>query len=120
VEPPADLPHLLRAGIKPADQIIAWRGKPRRLRCDNGAEFVSQDLERWADKHDIRIEFIEPGKPQQNACVERYNRAVRYSWLSQCLFDSIKEVQDYATGWLWFCPHERPIKANGGLHQNTC
>ena len=91
------------------------REKPKRLRCDNGPEFISQDLEKWTDKHDIQLEFIQPGKPQQNAYVERYNRTVRYSWLSQYLFDSIKEVQDYATGWLWFYNHERPNKANGGL-----
>ncbi len=101
--------------IRALDQIIEWRGKPKRLRCDNGPEFISQDLEKWTDKHGIQLEFIQPGKPQQNAYVERYNRTVRYSWLSQYLFDSIKEVQDYATGWLWFYNHERPNKANGGL-----
>jgi putative transposase len=101
--------------IRALDQIIEWRGKPDRLRCDNGPEFISQDLERWADKHDIQLEFIQPGNPQQNAYVERYNRTVRYSWLSQYQFDSIREVQDYATQWLWFYNHERPNKANGGL-----
>ena len=101
--------------IRALDQIIEWRGKPKRLRCDNGPEFISQDLEKWADKHDIQLEFIQPGKPQQNAYVERYNRTVRYSWLSQYLFESINEVQDYATRWLWFYNHERPNKANGGL-----
>ena len=101
--------------IRTLDQIIEWRGKPKRLRCDNGPEFISQDLEKWTDKHNIQLEFIQPGKPQQNAYVERYNRTVRYSWLSQYLFESIKEVQDYATGWLWFYNHERPNKANGGL-----
>jgi len=40
---------------------------------------------------------------------------VRYSWLSQYQFDSIREVQDYATHWLWFYNNERPNKANGGL-----
>jgi len=54
-------------------------------------------------------------QPQQNAYVERYNRTVRYSWLSQYLFDSSKELQDDATGWLWFYNHERPNRANGGL-----
>ena len=49
---------------------------------------------------------------------ERYNRTVRYSWLSQYPFDSIKDVQDYATSWLWFYNHERPNKANGGLPPN--
>ncbi len=101
--------------IRALDQIIEWRGKPDRLRCDNGPEFISQDLEQWANKHGIQLEFIQPGNPQQNAYVERYNRTVRYSWLSQYLFDSIREVQDYATQWLWFYNHERPNKANGGL-----
>jgi len=101
--------------IRTLDQIIEWRGKPSRLRCDNGPEFISQDLEVWADRHNIRLEFIQPGKPQQNAYVERYNRTARYSWLSQYQFDSIEEVQDYATQWLWFFNHERPNKANVGL-----
>jgi len=101
--------------IRALDQIIEWRGKPRRLRCDNGPEFISQDLEAWTDKHDIQLEFIQPGNPQQNAYVERYNRTVRYSWLSQYIFVSIAEVQDYATKWLWFYNNERPNKANGGL-----
>ncbi len=101
--------------IRALDQIIEWRGKPKRLRCDNGPEFISQDLEAWTDKHDIQLEFIQPGNPQQNAYVERYNRTVRYSWLSQYIFESITEVQDYATKWLWFYNNERPNKANGGL-----
>jgi putative transposase len=101
--------------IRALDQIIEWRGKPGRLRCDNGPEFISQELEQWADRHGIQLEFIQPGNPQQNAYVERYNRTVRYSWLSQYQFESIQEVQDYATRWLWFYNNERPNKANGGL-----
>jgi len=96
--------------IRTLDRIIEWRGKPKRLRCDNGPDFISQDLGTWAEKHDIQ-----PGKPQKNAYVERYNRTVRYSWLNQYQFKSIKEVQDYTTRWLWFYNHERPNKANGGL-----
>jgi putative transposase len=101
--------------LRALDRIIEWRGKPDRLRCDNGPEFISQDLAKWAEDRSIQIEFIQPGNPQQNAYVERYNRTVRYSWLSQYLFESIEEVQDYATRWLWFYNHERPKKANGGL-----
>jgi len=44
-----------------------------------------------------------------------YNRTVRYGWLSRYLFESIQEVQEYATNWLWFYNHERPNKANGGF-----
>jgi len=54
----------------------------------------------WTEEHQIRLEFIQPGKPQQNAYVERYNRTVRYDCLAQYLFDSIADVQDYATRWL--------------------
>ena len=101
--------------IRALDQIIEWRGKPKRLRCDNGPEFISQDLAAWTDKHDIQLEFIQPGNPQQNAYVERYNRTVRYDWLSQYLFDSIEDVQESATKWLWTYNHERPNMALGGI-----
>ena len=104
--------------IRALDQIIEWRGKPKRIRSDNGPEFISQELGTWANKHGIQLEFIQPGNPQQNAYVERYNRTVRYGWLSQYLFGSIREVQDYATKWLWFYNNERPNKANGGWPPN--
>jgi putative transposase len=55
------------------------------------------------------------GKPQQNAYVERYNRAVRYSWLAQYMFDSIEQVQEYASRWLWGYNNERPNMALGGI-----
>jgi putative transposase len=69
----------------------------------------------WTQIHGIRIDHIQPGKPQQNAYVERFNRTVRYDWLAQYLFDSLAEVQDYATKWLWTYNHERPNMALGGI-----
>jgi putative transposase len=57
----------------------------------------------------IQIEFIQPGNPQQNAHVERYNRTVRYDSLAQPLSDSIEEAQDFAIRWLWTYNHERPL-----------
>lgn len=101
--------------VRVLDQIIEWRGKPRQLRCDNGPEYISATLASWADKHDIELQFIQPGKPQQNAYIERYNRTVRYDWLGQYLFDSIEEVQDHATKWLWTYNNERPNMAIGGI-----
>lgn len=56
-----------------------------------------------------------PGKPQQNAYTERYNRTVRYNWLEQYLFDSIDEVQDFVARWLWTYNHERPNMALGDI-----
>jgi len=101
--------------VRTLTQIIEWRGKPRALRCDNGPEYVSHLLRDWAAQHDIRIEYIQPGKPQQNAYIERYNRTVRYDWLGQYLFESIAEVQAFATHWLWTYNHERPNMALGGI-----
>jgi len=101
--------------IRALDQIIEWRGKSSMIRCDNGPEYVSQSLADWAENRGIRLEFIQPGQPQQNAYVERYNRTVRYDWLAHYLFDSIEEVQAFATNWLWTYNHERPNMALGGF-----
>ena len=88
--------------IRVLNQIIEWRGKPKSIRCDNGPEYISKLLYRRAAKHQIKLLFIQPGKPQQNAYVERYNRTVRYDRLNQHLFRSISEVQELSTEWLWF------------------
>ena len=101
--------------IRSLNQIIEWRGKPKTIRCDNGPEYISSTLINWAKKCGVRIEHIQPGKPQQNAYIERYNRTVRYDWLAQCLFYSIDEVQELATKWLWSYNHERPNMAIGGI-----
>ena len=101
--------------IRSLDQIIEWRGKPKVLRCDNGPEYISATLIEWANRKGIRMEYIQPGKPQQNAYVERFNRTVRYEWLAQYCFDAITEVQDFATRWIWNYNHERPNMALGGI-----
>jgi len=76
--------------IRSLERIIEWRGRPDRIRCDNGPEYVSAALMAWANRRGIHVEFIQPGKPQQNAYIERYNRTVRYDWLAHYLFDSIE------------------------------
>ncbi|SEA16438.1 Integrase core domain-containing protein [Desulfuromusa kysingii] len=101
--------------IRSLDQVIEWRGKPQAIRCDNGPEYMSEKLRTWAEKRNITLQYIQPGNPQQNAYVERYNRTVRYDWLTQYLFDTVAEVQDYATRWLWLYNNERPNMAIGGI-----
>lgn len=104
--------------IRALDQVIEWRGKPLSIRCDNGPEYISTTIIAWAEKRQISLEHIQPGKPQQNAYVERYNRTVRYEWLAQYLFDSIEDVQEYATHWLWSYNNERPNMGIGGITPN--
>ena len=97
------------------DRIIEWRGAPDAIRVDNGPEYISGQLLRWAEDRGIRVQHIQPGKPQQNAYIERYNRTVRHEWLDQYMFATIKEVQDYATGWLWTYNNDRPNMGLGGI-----
>jgi putative transposase len=101
--------------IRALDRIIEWRGKPFVIRCDNGPEYVGQVLGAWAQGLGIGLRFIQPGKPQQNAYVERYNRTVRYDWLNQYIFETIEQAQRAATNWLWTYNNERPNMALGGI-----
>jgi putative transposase len=101
--------------IRSLNQIIEWRGKPNALRCDNGPEYISGTLRCWAEQQGIALNFIQPGKPQQNAYVERYNRTVRHEWLEMHEFTTIEHAQQEATKWLWTYNNERPNMAIGGV-----
>jgi len=50
--------------VRSFNQIIEWRGRPQTIRVDNGPEYVSGKLMEWAEKRNVRIEYIQPGKPQ--------------------------------------------------------
>jgi len=101
--------------IRALEQIIEWRGKPKTIRCDNGSEMCSGEFQAWAAKNGIQILFIQPGKPTQNAYVERFNRTVRHEWLDEHIFTSIQHAQETATQWLWRYNHQRPNMAIGGI-----
>ena len=101
--------------VRALEQIIAWRGKPQSLRCDNGPEYISERLQQWAEAKQITLSYIQPGNPQQNAYVERYNRTVRHEWLDMNEFHSIEEAQEEATRWLWTYNNERPNMGIGGI-----
>lgn len=100
--------------IRALNQLLEWRPKPTVIRCDNGPEFISHDFVKWCKKLNIWFEYIQPSNSQQNAYIERANRTIPYSWLSKHLFETLEEVHDYATEWLWFYNHKRPHKANAG------
>ena len=101
--------------VRSLNQIIEWRGKPKTIRVDNGPEYTSGTLMAWADKQGVRLEYIQPGNPQQNAYIERYKRTVRNEWLGQYIFETIEEAQDQATEWLWTYNNERPNIDIGGI-----
>jgi putative transposase len=101
--------------IRSLEQIIEWRGKPAGLRCDNGPEYISQQLIDWANKQNITLLYIQPRKPTQNAYIERFYRTVLHEWLDLHLFESIEHAQRLATQWFWTYNNERPHSAIGGI-----
>jgi len=101
--------------VRTLEQIVDWRGKPARIRCDNGPEYLSNVIIEWAKTKEITLDYIQPGQPQQNAYIERFNRTARYEWLSQFAWDNLDQVQNAATQWMWLYNHERPHMALGGF-----
>ena len=101
--------------IRSLNRIIEWRGTPGAIRVDNGPEYISTQLKEWAAKKSISLQHIQPGKPQQNAYIERYNRTVRHEWLDQHIIETIEEAQDFATQWLWTYNNDRPNIGIGGI-----
>ena len=101
--------------IRSLEQIIEWGGKPSAIRLDSGPEYIAQSLVDWANNQRITLMYIQPGKPTQNAYIERFNRTVRYEWLDLHLFESIAQAQALATQWLWTYNNERPHTAIGGI-----
>jgi len=92
-------------------QRDCWAWPPRKALKDRGNACLCTSSVLQVN---ASLDPIQPGKPQQNAYVERDNRTVRYAWLARTLFDSIEQVQDKATRWLWTYNHERPNMALGG------
>ena len=85
------------------------------LRWYYGPENISKELVQWAEKHHITMLYIQPGKPTQNAYIERFNRTARHEWLDIHLFESVEQAQHLATEWLWLYNNERPNTAIGGI-----
>jgi transposase InsO family protein len=90
-----NIPTGLDYGVK--TRCIACQ---RRFGMDNGPEMTSQTPIEWAEKMGIELLFIQPGKPNQNAFVERFNRSFRDEVLDANLFNSIAEAQEAADVWV--------------------
>jgi len=102
-------------GSPELEKIIEWRGKPSSLRCDNGPEYISQELIDWTAKERITLLYIQLGKPTQNAYVERCIGKVRREWLELNIFETMEHAQLLSAQWQWTYNNERPHLAIGGV-----
>ena len=90
------------------DKVIAWRGKPAYIRCDNGPEFICQHLQEWAKENTIEIRHIQPGKPSQNGIVERLNGTLRTECLNLEWFGSLEYINQKLQDWWMTYNEQRP------------
>jgi putative transposase len=101
--------------VQVLEQLIEGRAGPQKIRMDNGPELISGRWERWAAEHQIELIHIQPGKPPQNAYIERFNRTFREEVLDAYLFDSLEEVRIIVERWLEEYNQIRPHDALEGL-----
>ncbi len=80
-------------------RIVAERGAPERIHCDNGPEFVSLHLDQWAHWTHVKLDFSRPGRPSDNAFCESFNNRVRQELLNPNWFITLAEAQAKAAGW---------------------
>lgn len=92
------------------EKLRLERGLPEVLRCDNGPEFLGAEFVSWSEDAGMTIMYIQPGKPNQNAYIERFNRTYRTEVLDLYLFDSLEDVRELTYWWLIDnnekCPHD--------------
>lgn len=104
-----------RRVIRALNRIIAQRGKPANIRVDNGPEFICHLLQQWCEDNRITLQYIQPGKPTQNAYIERKNGSIRRELLNAYLFYSLAEVRAMSEEWRIDYNTERPHKSLGYL-----
>lgn len=94
--------------IRVLDRLKAERELPHMIRVDNGPEFLSQQLHEWGKANRVLIYHIQPGRPTQNAFIERFNRTYRNEVLNLYLFRSLGEVREITAQWMTIYNEQRP------------
>lgn len=101
--------------VRTLDELLMWRGRPEAIRCDNGPEILARVFVEWCARHDIAIRYIQPGKPNQNPFIERFNRTYRNEVLDAYLFEDLDQVRAITKRWLTEYNEERPHDSLGRI-----
>jgi putative transposase len=104
-----------RRVVRVLDRLVQFRGAPLALRMDNGPELIAQELVEWCAAQGIQMRHIQPGKPNQNAYIERFNRSVREEVLNAYVFENLTQVRELTTAWMKSYNEDRPHDALGSL-----
>ena len=97
------------------DEVALSCGLPESMSVDNGPEFISNALDRWAYERGVRLHFIRPGKPTENAFIESFNSRLREECLNANWFDSLDHARELIAEWWYDYNNDRPHSALGGL-----
>jgi putative transposase len=82
-----------RRVVRVLNELVALHGRPSAVRADNGPEFTAQPFVDWCAEHRVATHYIQPGKPDQNAYIERFNRSYRTEVLNAHVFESLAELR---------------------------
>jgi len=101
--------------VRVLEQLCEWHGKPATIRSDNGPEFRSEAVQKWASTNGVAWHFIEPGCPAQNAYVERFNGTFRVEVLDANRFQTLGDARAQIAHWIPIYNEQRSHKAIGNL-----